>query len=387
MRVLHIINDLRVGGAERLLVDLAPRLRASGIELEVLTLAPRDSYLTGELRASSVPLHDDPDAISLRSPRQIGRIAGLLPAYDIVHVQLFPAQLWVAVASSGPSMPGKVRPKLVTTEQNTYNRRRKALYQPADRWMYGRFDRIIAITSATAEALAEWVPSTRDRTQVIHNAADIARFANAVALPRASLGVPPDSPLLACVGRLEPQKDQATLVRMMPSLPGAHLALIGDGVLRSPLERQAEQLGVRDRIHFLGRRADVPEVLKACDVYIQPSRWEGFGIAVVEAMAAGVPVVCSDVPGMRDVTAEAALICPPGDVEAFALAVRRLLKDPDERKRRADAGKARAALFTMERCVAEHRALYESLMSPTWKSCDIRHDGNNYNVTVDNSGK
>ena len=361
MRVLHIINDLRVGGAERLLCDLAPRLREAGV-VDVALLADTPSFLRDGLAASGVRIILPPHPLPLRSPRQVGWLSRLMTGYDLVHVQLFPAQLWVSMAAR--RLPRQMRPRLVTTEQNTHNRRRKPVFRPIETWMYAPYDRIIAITDATADALADWIPATRSRTTIIPNAADVSRFAH-VAAPadRAALGIPAHATLLTCVGRLEEQKDHATLIRAMGRLPETvHAAFVGGGVLEEGLRAQAASLGVGERVHFLGRRSDIPEILTASDMYVQPSRWEGFGIAVVEAMAAGLPVVISDVAGVREVVGAAGLRFPVGDDAALATQVSGLINDPARRADLISQGRARAQDFTIERCVNTHVALYQQLL-------------------------
>jgi glycosyltransferase involved in cell wall biosynthesis len=362
LRVLHIINDLRVGGAEVLLRDLAPRLRDAGIEAEVVALAPSDSFVAAEVRTAGVPLHAHPDGIGFYSGRHATLLADRMRGFDVAHVHLFPAQWWAAVAAA--RLPRTERPVLVTTEHNTHNRRRKAPLRALDAWMYGRYAAVVAISPATAEALNAWVPSTRAKTRVIPNGIDLARFTagedEGDARPD---GLPDDArPLAISVGRLEPQKDVPTLLRAVGAVGGLHLALVGDGPLRGELESEARGLGIAERVHFLGRRPDVPALLRAADVYVQSSAWEGFGLAAVEAMASGLPLVVSDVPGLREVVGdEAGLRFPAGSPADLAAALRRLLSYPAESRARAEAGRRRAATFSVEACAEAHRRLYEEV--------------------------
>ncbi len=355
MRVVHVINDLRIGGAERLLTDIAPRLRAVGIDLSVVALAACGSFLEEQLTASGVPV--TLGRLPIRSPLQPIWLARQLRGAQIVHSHLFPAQWWTACAV-GRRAPDSGAPVLVTTEHNTLNRRRRPWLRPLDRRIYARYDAIAAISEATATALAAWVPEIEARLTVVENGVDLARIAAAEPLDRAELDIPAGAPLLVSVGRLEPQKDFPTLLRAMTWVPGAFLALAGDGPLRGELERLSATLGIVDRVRFLGRTPRVPALLKAADIYVQSSAWEGFGIAVVEALAAGRPVVVSDVPGVREIVGDTGLRFPAGDSAALASAVGVLMGDGARRAALGAAGPSRAAHYDIARCVESHHALY-----------------------------
>lgn len=360
MRVAHVINSLQVGGAEVLLTDLAPRLRDRGVEVEVIVLCAAGSHLERALAERGIPVGFLSPAASVYSPRHVlPLLRRLRNDFDLVHVQLFPAQLWVALAA----WVGRLRTPLVTSEQNTHNRRRRWWFRPLDYWMYAQYRSIVAVSEATSEALLRWVPGCRDRTRVIHNALSLERFAGAEAAEvGALLGVDGAPPLLVCVGRLEPQKDHDTLLRALALVPNAHLALVGDGFLRPTLEALADTLGVRDRVHFLGRRSDVPSILKAADVYVQSSRWEGWCIAVLEAMAAGAPVIASRAPGLADAVEGVGRLFPPGDAAELAEHIRFLLGHPEERARLSERGLAFVQRFDMDTCVEEHIRLYREVV-------------------------
>jgi glycosyltransferase involved in cell wall biosynthesis len=370
LRVVHVINDLRVGGAERLLTELAPRLRTSGIDASVAVLSSVDSFLVPRLRTGGdglpgVPLHDPPSSVALRSPTHVVRLARLLRGADVAHVHLFPAQLWAAAAVA--ILPRTERPRLVTTEHNTTNRRRgSAVFRALDRAMYARYARIIAISDATAEAQVRWMPATRDRVTVIANGVDVERIvASSRADRKLLLGLGPETPVVACTGRFEEQKDQATLIRALPLVPGLHAVFLGDGPLRPAAEQLAASLGVTDRVHFLGVRDDVPRILKACDLYCQPSRWEGFGLAVVEGMAAGLPALVSDVPGVAEVVGEAGVTFPAADPAALAAALTEVLGSPELLARLKRAAPVRAHSFGLSGYLQAHLSLYQSLQPAT----------------------
>lgn len=357
MKVLHVINSLILAGVEVLLAEMVPRFQARGLEVEVAVLKPLDSPLEHRLRDSGIPFF--PNRVDrIYSPRHVFPLARRLHEFDLVQSYLFPAQLWVASAA----VLAKRRVPLVTTEQSTHNDRRRWWLRPLDRWMYSRYRAIACNSPETLESLVRWVPGTKNRVSVIPNGVPIERFEEAQPLPRAGLLPEDGSPLLIFVARLEPAKDHATLLRALAQVPGARLALVGDGELRPELEQLASSLGIRERVHFLGRRPDVPGLLKLADVYVHSSHWEGFGIAAVEAMAAGVPVIASDVPGLSQVVDSAGLLFPPGDAGCLAKHIRSLLASEPLRRRLAQAGQERARSFSIERSVEAYLNLYKSVL-------------------------
>jgi glycosyltransferase involved in cell wall biosynthesis len=171
--------------------------------------------------------------------------------------------------------------------------------------------------------------------------------------------LPNDGPLVGNVARLAPQKDHATLIEAARLVPEARFAIVGDGELREELERQAQGSSVR----FLGARDDVPDLLASFDVFAFPSLYEGLCVAVIEAQAAGVPVVATPVGGIREtvVDGETGLLVPPRDPPALAAAIRRLLDDRELARRLADEARRRVReRFSERRMVEETLRLYAS---------------------------
>ena len=359
MNVLHVINDLRLAGAERLLADLVEVQTVAGLTVSVAPLAPCGSANEAKIRDTGATLLLPDKRLAIRSPAQIPRLRQLFRGYDLVHVQLFPAQLWVAIA--GVSL-GKAAPALLTTEQNTHNGRRDVpALKPIDRWMYARYAGIAAISDGTRDALIAYLPETAGKIMVVPNGIDLRRFTQTGSLAeRAALfpQVPASVPILLSVGRLEAQKDFGTLVRAVALVPDAHLCIVGDGHLRTPLETLARTLGIAGRVHFLGKRNDIPALLRNADMYTQSSAWEGFGIAAVEAMASGLPLVVSDVPGLREVVGDAVVTVAPASPEAFAGAVNGLLKNAPRRAALSRLARARAARFSIAETARGYADMY-----------------------------
>lgn len=199
------------------------------------------------------------------------------------------------------------------------------------------------------------------RTHVVYYGIDLERFGSALAAP------PAEGRLVGNVARLAPQKGQNVLLDALPRVlerhPDTRFVLVGDGPLRSELEAQATRLGISDRVVFTGARSDVPELLASFSVFALPSHFEGLCYAVIEAQAAGVPVVATPVGGVREtvIADETGLRCEPGDPVSLADGIVRLLDDPDEARRLADEARRRVReRFATERMVAETIAIYDS---------------------------
>ena len=353
MRVLQVIDSLRIGGAEVLVRDLAPRLLQRGIKCDVLVLSRSHSFLETSLQDAGVKLIDT-GVLDVYSPRQILVLAERISGYRLVHVHLFPAQLWALLAAGLQSGC-----TLVTTEHGTPNRRRW-WFRPVDAWMYSRYARIACVSDDTAEGLARWFPNVKDKLQVIPNGISLERFTNAH--PADLLGVGGGKMKAVFVGRFEPPKDHATLLRALALAPRIHLFLLGDGPLRKQLEQLARDLGVWDRATFAGFRNDVPEFLNACDIYVHSTMAEGFGIAACEAMAAGLPVVASDVPGLAEVVQGAGVVVPVGNHERLARELNALADSTEKRTRMSEASRRRAQDFSIEKTVDRYIQMYESVL-------------------------
>jgi glycosyltransferase involved in cell wall biosynthesis len=168
------------------------------------------------------------------------------------------------------------------------------------------------------------------------------------------------------VARLESQKDHATLIEAVPRVPDARFVLVGEGGERRALESRARALGVSDRVRFLGLRGDIADLLAISDVFVLPSLYEGLPLSILEAMAAGKPVVASSIPGIDEVVVdgETGLLVPPRDPAALAASIRLLLTDSDLRVRLGDAGRERVhGTFSLERMVEGVVAVYQEALA------------------------
>jgi len=344
-----------------MLAEMAPRFRTRRVICDVVTLTQGPSALQDALLAQNVSLHHT-GVQKLYSPFQVRSLAKLLRGYDIAHVHLFPAQLWAVLAARRvtPSVP------LVITEHNTWNRRRHWFWRPGDEWMYPHYQRIACNSEATAKELVCWCPGVAEKLTIIPNGIPIETFENAE--PAMLADVPNNGARLIFAGRCVAEKDPATLLRALAVLPDAHLILLGDGPLRPRFEQMAESLRIRKRVTFLGWRNDVASILKASDIYVHSTHSDGFGLAACEAMAAGLPVVASNVPGLAQVVEGAGVLFPPGNHRELASRLTELFTSPKLRHEMSQASIQRAKQFNIERTVDEYVQLYESVLQSGTRS-------------------
>ncbi|PST84057.1 glycosyltransferase [Pedobacter yulinensis] len=325
MRLLHVANSLLTGGAERLLVESLPRFssRQGIVQTDLALLNGIDTPFFQKLRANFEGRIFTLSSNSTYSPVAILRLRELIRNYDVVHVHLFPAMYYAALAKL--TLIGG--PKLIFTEHNTENRRvQSALFRIVDKLIYRQYEMVTAISEPVRSMLMSYK---------LHN--DVRIIYNGIALNNAGINPPVDLRSLfgeaKCftliqVSRFQPQKDQQTVIRSLLYLPAEVKAVfVGAGELMGDCVRLVESLGLQNRVRFLGLRMDVPELLAGSDVVVQSSVYEGFGLAAVEGMAAAKPVVASDVPGLGDIVNGAGLTFKKGDAQELARLVLKLYLD------------------------------------------------------------
>jgi glycosyltransferase involved in cell wall biosynthesis len=227
--------------------------------------------------------------------------------------------------------------------------------------------------AASFERVYGALPGAYAKPPLIRNGIDVARYAAAAATRerwRAQQGFSADDLLFACVARYYPQKNHRTLIEAFAAgpaqLPNARLLLAGDGHLQGEVEAQVRRLGLTSRVHFLGRRNDVDELLAASDIFALASLWEGNPLSVMEAMAAGLPAVVTAVGGVPELVAneKQGLVVAPGDAAALSAAMLRLATDPAMRKAMGTAAALRAATeFDDRNMVEAYESLYDELLS------------------------
>ena len=348
IKVLHVISSMETGGAEKLLCELLPALQKQGCATELLVFKRVHSEFEKKLETQGIRIHSL-EAGNVYDPRNIFRLRKFFKGYNLIHAHLFPTGYYCAAATLGSTI------KCFYTEHSTSNRRRD---YPILRWperiIYKRFTTIICISEAVRNNLAAWLGNKfYDRLKVINNGIDLKPFEKAI-------GTTEPEPYILMVSRFGSMKDQATVIRAFAQLHHQNLRLkfAGAGPGEDPCRKLADKLVVSDNVDFLGERSDVPELMKGACIGVQSSLYEGFGLTAAEFMAAGVPVIASDVPGLRDVVAGAGLLFKVADAADLASKIESLFDDENLRTSTIGLQQERVANFTIEAMAADYAAEY-----------------------------
>lgn len=364
MRILHVINNLGSGGAEKLLTEALPLIKKSH-EVEVLLLNDKKNVFLKSLEDNNIDVAIIPSK-SIIFPSNIFKVRKHIinGDYDVVHAHLFPTLYWVSIASK---LIWKDKPAFIYTEHSTYNRRRdRKILKPVERCVYSAYDRIISVSEPTQAELLRWLRPKQNkinRFKVIRNAINVEKYSRAVPYKKFELGFGDSAVLICMVGRFSAAKDQATVIRALTKLPEHyHLLLVGEGSLRQECENVAKSLGVSNRVHFLGFRIDVDRILKTVDVITLSSHWEGFGLSALEGMAAGKPVIVSDITGLSEVVKGAGLVFKPGDYKELASKITLSIENSQEKKYILLQSADRVNEYSIEKFITEYSKTYDELI-------------------------
>ncbi len=366
IRICQLITELAPAGAERCVFELARRLDRERFEVEVAAL--RGGAVAGWLEQEGIPV----TVLNVRGKWDLGKIntlADLLKdrEFDILHTHLFHADFVGRLAAARARTP-----HLVHTVHIAEQRFRPWQFAFA-RWTRQRCQKIIAVSESARDHHAAKAHLSLESYQVIHNGIDIAAYSldeSARVQLRNEWNVTDDEVLVAFVGRLDHQKGLDVLLEAFKRLHqqgcSPRLVVAGDGPQRDMLECFIATEPAGQNIIPLGYTNDVRGVLSAADILAMPSRWEGFGLAAAEAMAAGLPVVATSVPGLKDVCVDeqTALLVQPDDSDALARKIGQLTADAELRDRLGQAGRQRVEqMFDISKMVAAHEQLYRTLLA------------------------
>jgi glycosyltransferase involved in cell wall biosynthesis len=369
-----VVDSLEVGGAERHVVDLAVALRRKGHGVTVACSAT--GGLSDLLDGANVPVRVLLDRlvkrrVSVTYARGLRRLVRE-QRFDLVHAHIYASAAASALATVGTGVP------LVVTEhtEGAWQGRHARLLS---RLIYRRARSVIAVSSPIRGRLLERDGVPPEKISFIPNAVISASGRK----PGTTSTLPDErreGPLVGVVARLQPEKGVANFLkaaaRVSAACPAARFLVVGDGPLREELLRLADRLGLRERVRFLGHRADARELVGLLDVLVVPSLTEGTPLIVLEAMAAGVPLVASAVGGVTDQVrhGKEGLLIPPGDATALGDALLELLQDPDRAHRLGEAGRRRAdSVFSHAAMVRKIEGVYHAALGhPPAQGADPR---------------
>jgi glycosyltransferase involved in cell wall biosynthesis len=364
LRLALIITELEVGGAENCLVNLAVGIDRTRFAPEVYSLGPRPvlgrDALVRRLKEANVPAH----FLNIRSTWQFfsaeSQLAKMLLAQqaDIVQSFLFHANVVGTLAAR----TAKARAICLGVRVADPSRSRHWI----ERYVARRADRIVCVSQSVSDFCRNVARFPAGKLLAIPNGVELSRFAEAAPLEATELGIAPDRKVLLFVGRLEPQKGLDWLLPALPKLLddlGTHdFLIVGDGGARDDLVK----LAADSRIHFLRRREDVPRLLATADMLVLPSRYEGMPNVVLEAMAAGKPVVATRAEGIEELLGEAASsqTAEFGDLPGFLGRIRDLAGSPTLAAELGEANRQRAAeTFSLASMIGSYEQMYAELAS------------------------
>jgi glycosyltransferase involved in cell wall biosynthesis len=378
--VLHVVDGLGLSGKTRSLVSLVTQVDRTRFSPVVCTLGTESSPLRRDLDAARVPVHTlaCKDGVHAGTALRLARLARSVKA-DIVHCYNPRPMLYGGLAARAIGIRAVVgslsafacqvpdrsygflpQPLATASRRNVWRNRLAAKTM--------RF--LVAVSPSLGRRFCEYNRVPLDKLRVIAYGADLPvadRITPAhVSRLRQQLGLGADDVVIGSVGRLVEQKDYPTLLHAFAlsamRVPRLRLVIAGDGPLRSRLEDMARGLAIADRIRFLGTWDDVPTLLRSVDLFALASKFEPFGVALLEAMAAGLPIVATSVNEIPEIVADGAcgLLTPPGHPSKMAALFVRLARDRDLRARLGARARVEAQQYSLQATVAAYERLYDA---------------------------
>lgn len=350
-----------MGGAQSLLVEMAPLQSRMGNDVTILQLKKTtDLTLLHKLKDEKVKILSLSSTRSVRNPINVFTLFPYMRAYDVVHVHLFPAQYWAAFSRwlSFSKIP------LITTEHSTENKRRKSIvYRFIDNIVYRfGYKKVVACSDKALETFKRVYPKVS--AIAIPNGVNITKYADAKPyLKQQLLGVPEDTFIVAMVARFEYPKRQDTIIKAISLLPpNVHVVFVGNKQDDRNYEfcfQLSKELGVKDRVHFIGIRSDVPRILQSVDVVIMSSEYEGLSLSSIEGMAARKPFIATNVNGLREVVGGAGILFDCGNAKQLAINIENLKNNEKLYHNIANQCFSRAMEYGIHRMVTCYQKVYD----------------------------
>jgi len=360
MKILHIINNLGSGGAEKLLTLLLPLMKNRGHDVSIIVANSKENVLSYERTLLDSGVKYKKLSMSFYNPMVVFKLIKEFKKerYDIVHAHLFPTQHWVALASFFI----KNKTKFVKTEHSVFNERQQYIVlKPIEKRIYSRYHSIIAITETVEKKLISWIGIKN--CLVINNGIPLVSI-NQVHGTTCEI-FDKNSYNLLMVGRFDGiHKDQKTLVSTLSLLPkSVHLYLVGEGPDLSSLQELIMNKGLANRIHILGVRSDVYALMAAADLNVLSTNGEGLSGVTVEALASGKPFIGSDVAGVNDVVPDRSFLFPKSNPEALAKKIMLIKENPELSKKMVEKSLIHVKKYDISNMVDGYLKVYNELLS------------------------
>lgn len=377
IRVAHVLKGLGLGGVTVAVADLIAHTERSRIEPLLILL--KSSHLDDPQRKNRWDRFQTLGVQLVRFDHGhkktlvVDRLAEWLRNHpvDILHTHSYLPNLWGRFAAA---RIGAARPRVIAHYHNFYTEKWAREGTLADeRALAPITDRMIACSGAVASHVAEAIPVPLEGIDVVYNGVDLERFRHdgPIADLRGQLGLPARTRLVGVVGRVAEQKAPEVFLqaagRIAAEVPNVHFLWIGTGppdALRQLRDHEVS-LGLDGKMHWLGNRDDVPDILRALDLMVLPSRWEGFPLVLAEAMACRAPIVGTNIGPIQEAARpdREALLVAPDDAPALAAAAIRVLRDRPLAERLRRAGAKRAAALSMPSTAAAIGKIYQNVLA------------------------
>ncbi len=367
IKVIHIVEDLKVGGLEKVIASLVLHLDSDKYDVQVYCLV-RGGAIADELTARGVSVR----VLHLKSyhdPLQVIALARIIrrEAIQLIHSHGYFASTFVRLAAFLTPLP-----VMVTHVHSTYTQFKKRNFF-VDRFLSRFTDRVVCVSRAVQRFVIDDEGIEEQRTCVVYNGADIPPV---ISTPEERMrrkrqwGIEENDVVIISVASLTENKGYNLLLdafeRASRSRPGLKLLVVGDGPLKEALKSRSADLLIEKKVIFTGEQEEVQPLLQIADLFVLASLYrEGLSVALIEASASGLPVVATQVGGIPEIVEEGAngYLVPPGDADRLAGAIERLVRDPDLRKRMGQQGKqVYEAKFTQSKMVRQIENLYDQLI-------------------------
>ncbi len=368
IKVLYIIPRFVTGGAERRVLNLMQHIDKDIFETVALSFYPKcELVYEKEIKEKGFKVF----FLNMRSRLDVKVVLGIhrvLKEYrpDIVHTSLY--ALFYSIA---PIVLNKV-PVRVHTISNIAKGDAPHPLVKISNWLSFRFFGVVpvSISKSVAQSVKEFYGSNI-QTPIIYNGVSIERFIEYSKKPKTIT----KNLVLICIARLAPEKNHKVLIESfhmaLKEYADMELWLVGDGPLRSEIEKLVKEKGLESKVIFWGERSDIPWLLSQSDIFVLSSDYEGVSNAILEAMATAKPIVATAVGGTPEVVecSKTGVLVPPSDPKALSQAILKLAKDPELRKRMGEEGQRRAIEhFDIKQMVRQYEELYLSLLKKAEKS-------------------
>jgi len=360
INLMALIVSMPVGGVETQLLSVLRRLNKD--RYNVMLCCIKDP---GELGQKTAKLGIKTISLNLMKSSRFsldipGKIAGTIRENNIhiLWTHQYVANLYGRLASRYVKIPVVVPTFHVLYDKPKFHRR------ILNHLLSYQTDMMVSVSKAVADDMVRFDRVDRKKITVIYNGVDTGRFDCALSKNEAQsiLGLPSGYLMIGSVGNLREQKGQRHLIEAASGMEHTTVAIAGEGHLKDKLKDLADRKKVNCIFTGMLEPEKIPVFLKALDIFCFPSLWEGFGVAVVEAMASGLPVIASDISPHREVIDNAGMYVPPGNTAALAKALRVMAGDASLRKSLAQAAKERAQLFSIDNTVRAYEGLFESML-------------------------